>query len=93
MPAERSVALAGSLARLLPGLLAALLAAACTLPATWRETAAERADDAPARFVADLPDLGPAPELHDGAWLNSARPLSLAGLRGKVVLLEMWTFG
>jgi len=39
-----------------------------------------------------LPDLGAAPELHEGAWINS-EPLTLAGLRGEVVLLEMWTFG
>jgi hypothetical protein len=25
-------------------------------------------------------------------WLNTARPLSLAELRGKIVLLEFWTF-
>ncbi len=38
-----------------------------------------------------LPDLGPAPELRGiETWLNS-RPLDLASLRGKVVLLEFWT--
>ena len=42
---------------------------------------------------ADLRDYGPAPELHDSVWLNSDRALRLADLRGKVVLLEMWTFG
>ena len=25
-------------------------------------------------------------------WLNVARPLTMAELRGKVVLLEFWTF-
>ena len=40
-----------------------------------------------------LPDLGPAPELHDGPWLNTDSPLKLAGLGGQVVLLEMWTYG
>jgi hypothetical protein len=25
-------------------------------------------------------------------WLNTSRPLTLAELRGKVVLLEFWTF-
>ena len=42
---------------------------------------------------ASLPDLGPAPELMNETWLNVDEPLRLADLRGKVVLLEMWTFG
>jgi thiol-disulfide isomerase/thioredoxin len=33
-----------------------------------------------------------APELAEGDWINS-RPLLLQDLRGKVVLLEFWTFG
>jgi thiol-disulfide isomerase/thioredoxin len=34
-----------------------------------------------------------APELHGaGGWLNTPGPLSLAALRGKVVLLDFWTF-
>jgi thiol-disulfide isomerase/thioredoxin len=40
-----------------------------------------------------LPDLGTAPELQNEVWLNSDRPLRLAELGGKVVLLDMWTFG
>jgi len=40
-----------------------------------------------------LPDLGKAPELENEVWLNTEQPLRLAELRGKVVLLEMWTFG
>jgi hypothetical protein len=40
-----------------------------------------------------LPDLGAAPELSGDSWLNSPAPLRLAGLRGKVVLVDMWTFG
>lgn len=44
------------------------------------------------RLLASLPSQGPAPELENDVWLNSP-PLRLAGLRGKVVLLEMWTFG
>ena len=40
-----------------------------------------------------LPDLGIAPELENEVWLNTDAPLTLAGLRGKVVLLDMWTFG
>ncbi|MFH1104098.1 MAG: thioredoxin-like domain-containing protein [Actinomycetota bacterium] len=36
----------------------------------------------------------PAPEFPDGLeWLNTGRPLSMAELRGKVVLLDFWTYG
>src|SRR2546423_304204 len=35
-----------------------------------------------------------APELEGGrGWLNTDRPLTIAGLRGKVVLLDCWTYG
>ena len=43
--------------------------------------------------TASLPDLGPAPELTNDTWLNVDSPLRLADLRGKVVLIDMWTFG
>jgi hypothetical protein len=43
--------------------------------------------------VAALPDLGEAPELTNDIWLNTETPLRLADLRGKVVLIDMWTFG
>lgn len=33
-----------------------------------------------------------APELQGGPWFNS-EPLKMANLRGKVVLVKMWTFG
>lgn len=35
-----------------------------------------------------------APELAGGrGWLNTDKPLSLAALRGKIVLLDFWTYG
>ena len=34
----------------------------------------------------------PAPEFASGSWINS-EPLSLKDLRGRVVLIEFWTFG
>src|SRR5215203_6161811 len=35
-----------------------------------------------------------APELAGArSWLNTDKPLSIAGLRGKVVLLDFWTYG
>lgn len=40
-----------------------------------------------------LKNYGPAPELTNEVWLNVARPLRLADLRGHVVLIDMWTFG
>ena len=39
-----------------------------------------------------LPDYGVAPPLHaDGDWINS-KPLTLKQLRGKVVLIDFWTY-
>ncbi len=40
-----------------------------------------------------LPDLGAAPELESDTWINVDTPLTLADLQGKVVLLDMWTYG
>jgi hypothetical protein len=34
----------------------------------------------------------PAPEIAGGPWINSAA-LTLEGLRGRVVLVEFWTYG
>ncbi len=46
-----------------------------------------------ARYRSELPDLGAAPELNNEVWLNTDRPVRLSEVRGKVVVLDMWTFG
>lgn len=52
-----------------------------------------QAEDPAMPNLALLPDLGPAPELTNTTWLNVDSPLRIADLRGKVVMVEMWTFG
>lgn len=53
----------------------------------------------PAATVTSTPTVsydgtGPAPDLPtDLVWLNTGRPLAWADLKGKVVLLEFWTYG
>ena len=47
----------------------------------------------PMPVQASLPDLGLAPELTNEVWLNVDAPLRLVDLRGKVVAIDMWTFG
>lgn len=44
-------------------------------------------------ILADLPDLGAAPEIENEVWVNADAPVTLAASRGKVVLIEFWTFG
>jgi thiol-disulfide isomerase/thioredoxin len=82
--------------------LLVILLASCTAAPEPQITAdpTEPQDELPAAetqepemSAPDLPDLGEAPELENDVWLNVDGPLRLAGLRGKVVLLEMWTFG
>jgi hypothetical protein len=60
-------------------LIASVAAALCLLPA--------------AGLAQRGPRLGqPAPEITGGPWINSPA-LSLERLRGRVVLVEFWTYG
>jgi hypothetical protein len=40
-----------------------------------------------------IPDFGLAPEINNEVWLNTETALPLSSLKGKVVLVEFWTFG
>ena len=79
---------------------AALLAVAILLSATGvssRNTYAQSFIEKTSRSVALVTQAqprSPAPELKGGrGWLNSEKPLSLAALKGKIVLLDFWTYG
>ena len=72
-----------------------LVLAACTAAASEPEQleVATTVPPTPEEIVVNLPDLGEAPEFRNDVWLNSEEPVKLADQRGKVVLLEFWTFG
>jgi thiol-disulfide isomerase/thioredoxin len=70
--------------------------AACTQAVLPEPSPMEHSMPDPAsehQLALGLPDLGPAPELNNAIWLNVGSPLRLSDLRGKVVALDMWTFG
>src|SRR5439155_19766348 len=69
-----------------PALAASPVAAAAQPPDTTQEQAKKEQDNGDLRRIQ-------APELDGGvAWLNSAGPLKLRDLRGKIVLVDFCTF-
>jgi len=72
-------------------LLISLFLTACSAASSIKPL--DQATTANQNGLSALPDLGAAPELTNQTWLNVDAPLRLAKLRGKVVLLDMWTFG
>jgi cytochrome c biogenesis protein CcdA/thiol-disulfide isomerase/thioredoxin len=56
------------------------------------ELTGARAPKANGNSVSTLEDYGPAPDFRGVAgWLNS-KPLTMKGLRGRVVLIDFWTY-
>jgi cytochrome c biogenesis protein CcdA/thiol-disulfide isomerase/thioredoxin len=60
----------------------------------FEAAAAPRRRPDPAARASDLRDFGAAPDFTDpGRWFNTAgRPLTIASLRGRVVLIDFWTY-
>ena len=73
-----------------PVSLVGILPTPTSMPATF--DGSESPTPAQQALLAQLPSRGPAPELTNDTWFNSA-PLRLADLRGKVVMVEFWTYG
>ena len=71
-----------------------LLMSACTNQASiLNESSKDTPSDDVVSGGVHLDDLGHAPELSQSNWLNTDQPLTLEGLRGKVVLIDFWTYG
>lgn len=77
------------------GALLFALSACATVTSSNSEADQEVSDSMPthASQTPNLTDLGLAPEFTNEIWLNVEAPLRLADMRGKVVALDMWTFG
>jgi DNA-binding beta-propeller fold protein YncE len=79
--------------------LVAFVATACTGGGTTEPSATSAGSSTTTDSIAvsttePASDRTPAPEFPDGLdWLNVEEPLDLASLRGKIVLLDFWTYG
>jgi hypothetical protein len=77
----------------LGGLTAVLTTLIAAITACTTTTQPSQPTSEPERPSLNLPDLGEAPEIRNEVWVNADAPVTLADSRGKVVLLEFWTFG
>ena len=78
------------------GLAIALTLASCATNPSPEPSSTDPGDQTPMPAEPqpiELPDLGPAPELTNEVWLNTETPLRIADLKGKVILIDFWTFG
>lgn len=99
MPSSSYSAVRSSLLRLLRRITCVLITGVCFL-STSVEAQDSKADKdgageakAKVRGENPFPKAFPAPDLEGGVeWLNTAGPISLKDLRGKVVVLDFWTF-
>ncbi len=87
----------GWLALFLVGLVAALAACSDTdsaVETTESVTSTSTSGDATGTAAQSFAGTEPAPEFPAGLdWLNTDRPLALEQLRGKIVILDFWTYG
>jgi len=68
--------------------------AAPTLPPTATPTALPtQTPTTQPRAKVVVNDYGKAPEINTEVWLNTDQPMRLEELRGKVVLVDFWTYG
>ena len=80
-----------------------LISAACSTPGTeeddTRPTVEESNPDSTDASAGEPPSQSyagtvAAPEFPEGLdWLNTEQPMTLEGLKGKIVLLDFWTYG
>jgi len=84
--------------RILPLLAFVLLAAACSPQegdaAAPQESSTTRIETPEPSSTESFAGTTPAPEFPDGLeWINAGAPVTLDSLKGKVVLLDFWTYG